>query len=498
MKKILIALLFLANAAFGDETFELTLWRGETLHSVIPENIELRELNDKEAGLKMRTGHIKVIQYHTSKYDLSYKLVADKVVWGDRDGVGPTVIEITASPDAKVGVHKYGLLHVKVIDRVLPPPSEWTYLLDLWQHPWAIARVHKVKPFSKKFWKVARPVYETLSTAGQKFITATIVNEAWNHQCYDAYGSMVRYIKCADGSVKFDYDVFDKYIEFAKSCGIGPYIACYSVCPWGNVHSYEDEKGHVHQITAPVGSKAHEEYWGPFLSDFAKHLKEKGWFEDTYIAMDERAPNEIKGITEMVRKYAPGIKISLAGNRPLSDFKDSQFECYSQYIENVDKEFFEEVNRRKEKGLFLTSYYVCSSPVSPNTFYCSKQDEAFWLGYYPVTCGMDGFLRWAWNSWGKNPDEDGTFMARIFVRQGNFSLCYPDGSPSWRFLILRRGIVAAEKQKVMKSLGLYDEKLRKTDERYGYETAKNPEFGFKALADMTTLLLNRETSQIVK
>ena len=47
------------------------------------------------------------------------------------------------------------------------------------------------------------------------------------------------------GEWKFDYSIFDEYVEFGRSCGIGPHIACYTMCPWGYLVSWEDEKGEM-------------------------------------------------------------------------------------------------------------------------------------------------------------------------------------------------------------------------------------------------------------
>jgi hypothetical protein len=42
---------------------------------------------------------------------------------------------------------------------------------------------------------------------------------------------------------------------------------------------------------------------------------------------------------------------------------------------------------------------------------------------------------------------------------GDVALVYPDGSPSWRFLELRNGIVAAEKFRILREMGGRDAQL---------------------------------------
>ena len=54
--------------------------------------------------------------------------------------------------------------------------------------------------------------------------------------------------------------------------------------------------------------------------------------------------------------------------------------------------------------------------MHPNTFMDSPYDEGFWLGAYPAMVGFDGFLRWAANSWPKDPY--GNAKPQEFASQG--------------------------------------------------------------------------------
>ena len=91
----------------------------------------------------------------------------------DVEGV-PCIAEITVPRDAKPGLYTWGLMDIRVVDRELPPAKEWKYYLDLWQHPWAVARYAKVKPFSKEHYAAMRPLWELLATAGQKCLPSRL------------------------------------------------------------------------------------------------------------------------------------------------------------------------------------------------------------------------------------------------------------------------------------------------------------------------------------
>ncbi len=86
-------------------------------------------------------------------------------------------------------------ISLNVLDKILPPPAEWKFDLDLWQHPAAIARINKVVLWSKIHFDKMRPYYSMLAAAGQKCITASIINEPWGHQTFDDFPSLIKWIK---------------------------------------------------------------------------------------------------------------------------------------------------------------------------------------------------------------------------------------------------------------------------------------------------------------
>jgi lysophospholipase L1-like esterase len=50
-------------------------------------------------------------------------------------------------------------IELEVADRTLPKPADWKFFLDLWQHPWAVARYHSVEPFSKQHYDLMKPLW---------------------------------------------------------------------------------------------------------------------------------------------------------------------------------------------------------------------------------------------------------------------------------------------------------------------------------------------------
>ena len=484
LKTLVVAAVAVAGAfALQARTFEVTAWRGETVAARVPDFAELGKAPD---GIKVRFGVLKSVKYAPTVESLQRLEVYDRVKWNSDDD-GPRVVEVSVPADAKPGVYSCGMMNIRVVDRVLPPAKEWKYFLVLWQHPWAVSRYHDVKPFSKKHYAKMRPVYELLASAGQKTITTTILPEAWDHQCYDAYGTMIGRVKREDGTWQFDYSVFDEYVEFCRGCGLGPAICCYTLCPWGYVVRWQNAKGETESCVAKPGTKEFEDYWGVFLQAFATHLKQKGWFEQTYISMDERSIEDVKLIGEFVQKHAPGLRISMAGNQLPSQYGVTIDDFCMILSDKINADYLKEAAERRAKGM-VTTYYVCCWPLYPNTFMSSGPGEAFWLGAYPAMIGLDGFLRWAWNSWPKDPKKDATYWAWT---AGDTFLCYPDGEPSWRFMELRNGIAAAEKVRLLKEQGLFKEELAKVAALYKQDEATANKSNFVKIRQATLDVVNK-------
>ena len=69
-------------------------------------------------------------------------------------------------------------------------------------------------------------------------------------------------------------------------------------------------EGHVLvTVEAKPSTPLFDEMWGPFLSDFVSHLREKGWLEITNIAADERSPEEMAEVFAQILR-SPDVSIN--------------------------------------------------------------------------------------------------------------------------------------------------------------------------------------------
>lgn len=334
-------------------------------------------------------------------------------------------------------------IELQVGERVLPAPREWSFWLDMWQNPYAVARYYQVPLWSEAHFDAMRPLLKQLAGAGQKCITASIMHQPWGGQTEDPFESMVMRVKKLDGSWEYDYAVFDKWVEFVMSMGIDREINCYSMIPWKLSFRYYDQASDgMKFVDAKVGSPEYREFWFPFLVDFAKHLKAKGWFEKTTIAMDERPMEQMQKAIALIREADPDYKVALAGNyhpqieKDIFDYSIASGQIYPEEV----------LIERRTQGKKSTVYTCCSESY-PNIFTFSPPAEAAWHAWYAAAADFDGFLRWAFNSWVKDPLRDSRFRA---FGAGDCYQVYPGGRSSVRFERLIEGIQDFEKIQMLK------------------------------------------------
>ncbi|MGL4520636.1 MAG: glycoside hydrolase domain-containing protein [Phocaeicola sp.] len=412
----------------------------------------------------------------------------------------PIWVKCTVPTDAKPGSYKGAIevkldgkafktlpFTVKVLNRSIGKPADWSIHLDLWQSPFAVARYYQVPLWSKEHLDAMRPTMMQLAQAGQKVITTTIMHKPWGGQTEDPFESMVNWTRKLDGSWSFEYDVFDRWVEFMMECGIDQQINCYSMIPWALSFQYFDQASNrLQALKVKPSDPEYHEVWTAMLHSFVKHLKAKGWFDITTIAMDERPMRDMQQALSIIRKVSPDLKVSLAGHYHSeldAEIYDYSIAIAQNYPEGV-------LERRKSEGKH-TTYYTCCTEERPNTFTVSELAEAPWTTLYCAKEGMDGYLRWAFNSWVKEPLLDSRFRTWT---GGDTYMVYPGGRSSNRFEKFIEGVQAYEKiqilRKELKEQNRLND-LKKIEEGLAqFELGNFPEGGAEKQVNQMQQLLN--------
>ena len=474
-----------------EDSYRVTAWRGErvSMQVLIQADKAITDLEVTSGDLKALAGKGRIKKDAVSVGFLRYVLsngigknghgcgidtavqhianmVADGIDYTERTKVDinknqPVWVTVKVPSDAPAGTYKGHLevaysvagtggtkrhalsYEIKVKNRVLPSPDKWSFHLDLWQYPESIARWYHVKPWSEAHFDKMRPYMQMLADAGQKVITTSIINDPWNGQTYDPYTSMVQWTHKRDGSWSYDYTIFDKWVSYMMGLGIDQQINCYSMVPWHNTFAYYDESSGTNKsLVAKPGTAEYNQFWKGMLEDFARHLKAKGWFNKTTIAMDERPLEAMEKVIDLIKGLPEPFKISLAGSYHRSLDKDIY-----DYSITTREHYDDDVLARRTKAGLPTTYYTCCTEDHPNTFSFSPPAEGAFIPLLSAERNLSGYLRWAFNAWPEKPWTDSRFGS---WSSGDTYFVYPGPGSSIRYEQLVRGVQDFEKIRLLK------------------------------------------------
>ena len=332
-------------------------------------------------------------------------------------------------------------LRVNIQEDLLPLPSEQAFHLDFWQQPYAVSRYENVTRWSDKHFELLRPYMELLARAGQCVVSAILFYEPWGSQSYDKFDPMIKTTKKRDDTWSYDYSIFDRWVEFMASCGIDKQIDCYTMIPWDMTFRYYDEaKGKEVALKTTTSANDYKELWTAFLISFAEHLREKGWFEKTMIAMDERDVTYMLEAYSLSQEAVPGFRMALAGH-----YHQELVDKLADYCISFWSRFSaEELASRRAKGWHSTTYTCCSTQ-KPNIFTNNKPAEAAYLPIYSIANNFDGYLHWSWMNWADKPLTDSRWKN---FPAGDTYCIYPGPRSSVRWERFIEGVQQAEKIRI--------------------------------------------------
>lgn len=497
---------------------KLSAWRGERCSGqvAISSTQELRQLRVQCSPLRCKgkqlQATVNMMRYTKAKgtpiADIIGKENHCDLIAGQ---IRPIWVEINVPANATPGLYKGELtitaannktqslpISIQVHPFTLPAPKNWKIHLDLWQHPEALARWHDVPPWSDEHFALLKPIMKRLADSGQKAITCSLIDEAWNGQTYDWWPSMIEWRKDKNGIMRWNYTNFDKWVNFMiNEVGITGQISCYTMVPWSMKLRYFDEttNTYIYQ-NLNHNDPSYEQIWGPFLKDFRNHVQAKGWLDKTCISLDERPDALVLAAKKIIEKYAPEFNIVSAIDRPSNLTKDLY--DISPALGHANTVLGDLLKDRQAKGK-KTTFYVCCNPQKPNTFTHSGLAEAEWLPLYAAAQGLDGFLRWAYNSWNRNPFESTDFGN---WPTGDCFLVYPGNLSSPRFEMLRDGIEEFEKIQYIRSIGKKYPKWRPVVEKMNAELkrlfpVKAPNNGYEKIVTQARSII-QETAQTMQ
>jgi len=464
-------------------TCEVTGWKGERLNAQVlvwsPDTIKQIRFKISDLitadGKVIRKENIKLdmvryvvsnLPYNASKFDCGAPmdttwLMPDRFETFDRfdlpgRSVRPVWLSFEIPAVAEAGDYKGTIeinslkgittlkVNLTVQKQLLPSPHDWKYRLDLWQNPWVIARYFHVEPWSSEHKALLKKHMKMYADAGGTFITTYAIHSPWSDNSYTIEESMINWTKTVNGSWKFDYSIFDQYVKLCMG-RIDKAITIYTPLPNDYRIRYMDEKSgsYIYEKWPPTSTQ-YKTFWNIFLNDLKAHLIREGWYQKTYLGINESALENTLAVIKVIKENSKDWKITYAGDwhAELSALLDD----YSPIITSEPSP--KELKERIAAGQ-TTTYYVCCNPTKPNNFVFSPPAEGRYISWYAAAYGYNGFLRWAYDAWPGDPMRDARHTA---WPAGDCFLVYPGGTSCIRFEKLREGIVDYEKILLLRDL----------------------------------------------
>ena len=352
---------------------------------------------------------------------------------------------------------------LKVFDYTLPDYKDFKFHLDLWQHNSNIARKFEVGLFSYEHFTIIEKFAKSLAELGQKSITVCASEIPWvGQECYKdhKYGgnlfeySMIGIERDESGKLVYDYSKMQRYIDICTAAGISEDIEIIGLV---NIWCKTDLGINIlcNDYVEPIRLRYYDRNTKTLkyvrsadeIRDYIKSLEtyfiETNQIDRVRIGADE--PGDIekyrRSISE-IQTLAPSFRFKTAINHAsfIGEFS-KEIDDYSPYLKCVFNEYNKlvEYQNTLEGKKFL--WYVCCGNTRPNTFLRSNLTDSRFIGILTDYLKFDGFLRWNYTVWPKDPRHDiryGVFEA------GDTNFVYPSNNGSvllsLRYKNLQRGI----------------------------------------------------------
>ncbi len=331
-------------------------------------------------------------------------------------------------------------------------PSERHLLITNWFNVSRIARAHKVDIWSEDFWRVLARYAEAMAAHRQN-----VVLVSWR---------LVEVRRRRDGSLAFDYSLFDRFVETFERAGVADrieigHVGHFGPGGWGGKEIVLRSVTATDEATGKRVNLGPDEGLAPLLADLQKHLEAKGWLQKAMIHVaDEPSIGNVaswRKASEFVHRAAPRLRridaietLDFTGALEVWVPKLSHYERWRQAYEarRAGNEFW---------------YYICCHPYGnhyPNRFLDYPLACVRVLHWINFAYDLKGYLHWGLNFWPQEPF--GTPPDRL--PPGDTHVVYPGRSGPLSSL---RWEIQRESAEDFEYLHLLAERTAKVAERLG-------------------------------
>lgn len=341
-----------------------------------------------------------------------------------------------------------------------------TFHLDLWQHLSNWANMYNVERFSKKHFEIIENYIKELASIGQKVVFLTCSDYLWaGQQCYNEHdnpsnlfeSNMVKIEYSKEKGFSYDYSAISKYIDICDKYGINEeydiigLLGNWDANDFGNpIKDYNDPirlKYYDRDKRAFKYIKTKEDL-KKYIKSLFVYFKKKDLLDKIRVLCDEPDHPEsfLKYITFIENSAEVKIKIKSAVH--LSNVLQSKAMKVMDASIGINmvaklKGDCTSIRENLDSNKSILTWYACCFPEKPNNFISSPRIESRLIGWFTKYFNLDGFLRWDYAIWPKDPFEKTRYKYPKWTA-GDMFFVYPgrDMKPirSQRWENLRFGI----------------------------------------------------------
>ena len=322
-----------------------------------------------------------------------------------------------------------------------------------------LAKHHRVKMWSEKYWRLLDAYAKDMAEHGQDTILVSL--------------GLVGIWQEKDGTLSFDFSRFDRFVETFDRRGVAERIELGHVGGRRPAGWTSPIGSHNWKVNLRKGAKAvklsPEEKTAALVAAVQKHLHEKGWLKRAMIHIaDEPIPGNLESwqaLSRIVHRAAPKIpRIDAIHVRDCG----GELEVYCPELGYFDK-WYDHLSQLQKQGKIELWFYTCCNPrgLYANRFTdyeLIKPRLLHWMNYY---YDARGYLHWGLAYWTDKPYKD---AAKGALPPGDAWIIYPgkDGPvSSIRWEALRDGVedfellwlLEKEQTKAARKLGLDPAKI---------------------------------------
>lgn len=209
----------------------------------------------------------------------------------------------------------------KVHDWNMPDPKDFRVRTIGWMNPEALAKHYQTPLWSEKHFELMGKSMERMLELGSRHLPIDVTK---GYPARDNADTLIKWIRQADGTFKYDFTLFDKYCDLAARKIGKPFPVRLNIWrgprnggggemddyPNATVLVLDPTTGAVSELEAPrkLGSAEMKAFWQPVMNEIRTRLEKRGWF-------DAAGPNWMcycggmtKEMTSMVRSIWPDCR----------------------------------------------------------------------------------------------------------------------------------------------------------------------------------------------